>query len=344
MHVLVIGGTSFMGPEVIKRLFNLGHEVTVFHRGQTKSDLPPGVHEILGDRNELLSYRATIQKLEPDAVLDMICMTETQAKELVQTVDGIVNRIITASSQDVYRAFGLVNGTEKGAIEPVPIGEDGALRHNLYPQREFAKTEERRNYDKILVERTIMNHPTIEGTVIRLPAVYGPNDRAHRWYSFIKPMSDQRPWILLPESLADWRWTRGYVENMAEGIVQAVVDEQAKGKVYNLGENEAFTMKEWIKRLASSLHWKGKIVILPDSLLPEAYSWGINAEQDVIFTSDKIRNELGFKETVSLEEGLKRTIDWELKNPPETHGLDYEAEDEIMRLHHAKGAVLKVEN
>ncbi|MCQ6267558.1 NAD-dependent epimerase/dehydratase family protein [Fictibacillus sp. WQ 8-8] len=336
MRVLVIGGTSFMGPEVIKRLFNLGHEVTVFHRGQTRTELPAGVHEMLGDRNDLSSFRSKIQELKPDAVLDMICLTERQAKTLVQTLDGIVNRVIVASSQDVYRAFGLVNGTEKGAIEPVPIDENGVLRHNLYPHREFAKTEERRNYDKILVERVVMNAPGIEGTIIRLPAVYGPNDKQHRWYSFLKPMSDQRPYILLSESLAGWRWTRGYVENMAEGILQAVLNDQAKGKIYNLGENEAFTMKEWVKKLATSLQWKGKIVVLPDSKLTETYSWGINAEQDVIFTSDKIRSELGFTETVSLEDGLKRTIDWELKNPPETHGLDYEAEDEIMRLHHAK--------
>lgn len=336
MHVFVIGGTSFMGPKVIEQLLHSGHEVTVFHRGQTKGYLPSGRHEILGDRNDLPSYRTAIQQLKPDAVLDMICMTEQQARLLVQTLDGIVNRVIVASSQDVYRAFGLVNGTESGVIEPVPIDEDGALRHNLYPQIAFAKTEERRNYDKILVERTIMNHPTIQGTIIRLPAVYGPNDKAHRWYSYIKPMSDQRPYILLPESLADWRWTRGYVENMALGIVQAIVKDQAKGKIYNLGENDTFTMKEWVNKLASSLHWKGKIVVVPDSLLPETYSWGIDATQDAVFNSDKIRNELGFKERVSFEEGLKRTIDWELKNPPETHGLNYEAEDQVMKLHDAK--------
>lgn len=75
---------------------------------------------------------------------------------------------------------------------------------------------------------------------------------------------------------------------------------------------------------------------LPDDQLPEGYGWGINAEQHVIFTSDKIRRELGYKETVSFEEGLKRTIAWELQHPPEKLTLDYDAEDEIMKQWNAK--------
>ena len=40
MHILVIGGTNFMGPLVVRSLSEQGHEVTVFHRGQTQTDLP----------------------------------------------------------------------------------------------------------------------------------------------------------------------------------------------------------------------------------------------------------------------------------------------------------------
>ncbi|MDN4527389.1 NAD-dependent epimerase/dehydratase family protein [Fictibacillus fluitans] len=331
MHVFVIGGTRFMGPEVIKRLIGLGHKVTVFHRGKTKAELPSQVNTIQGDRNHLPSFRNKIQEIKPDAVLDMMCMTEIQANELLQTIDGIVNRVIVVSSQDVYRAFGRVNGTEDGEAEPVPIDENGELRHNLYPRRAFAENEETRMYDKILVERTIMDHHEIKGTVLRLPAVYGPNDPQHRWYSFIKPMSDQRPYILLAESFAGWRWTRGYVENMAEAIVQSILNPEAADKIYNVGEKDAWTTKEWIETFAPLLNWSGKIVVLPDDQLPEGYSWGINAEQHVIFTSDKIRHELGYNETVSFEEGLKRTIDWELQHPPEKQTLDYDAENKIMK-------------
>ena len=40
MKVLVIGGTNFIGPPLVRRLVALGHEVAVFHRGRTQADLP----------------------------------------------------------------------------------------------------------------------------------------------------------------------------------------------------------------------------------------------------------------------------------------------------------------
>ena len=42
MRVLVIGGTGFIGPYVVRRLVAQGHDVAVFHRGRTQADLPSG--------------------------------------------------------------------------------------------------------------------------------------------------------------------------------------------------------------------------------------------------------------------------------------------------------------
>jgi nucleoside-diphosphate-sugar epimerase len=51
MRVLVIGGTRFIGPRLVRRLVAAGHEVAVFHRGQSSALLPPAVRNFLGDRN-----------------------------------------------------------------------------------------------------------------------------------------------------------------------------------------------------------------------------------------------------------------------------------------------------
>jgi nucleoside-diphosphate-sugar epimerase len=39
VRVLVIGGSGFIAPHVVRRLSDGGHEVAVFQRGQTKADL-----------------------------------------------------------------------------------------------------------------------------------------------------------------------------------------------------------------------------------------------------------------------------------------------------------------
>ncbi len=69
MRILVIGGTRFMGPLVMRSLSKSGHEVTVFHRGQTRTDLPRGVKEFLGDRSSLTESAVELQRLAPEVVL-----------------------------------------------------------------------------------------------------------------------------------------------------------------------------------------------------------------------------------------------------------------------------------
>ena len=72
----------------------------------------------------------------------------------------------------------------------------------------------------------------LPGTVLRLPTVYGPGGYQHRLFEYLKRMDDGRPAILLGEGMASWRWTHGYVEDVALAVVLAVADEQAAGGVY----------------------------------------------------------------------------------------------------------------
>jgi len=70
MRILVIGGTAFTGPHVVRQLVREGHEVTLFHRGQTDAKLPKAVQRILGDRREWENYKDELRKVEPELVLD----------------------------------------------------------------------------------------------------------------------------------------------------------------------------------------------------------------------------------------------------------------------------------
>ncbi|MDA5109254.1 hypothetical protein O3V59_12850 [Brevibacillus thermoruber] len=44
MNVLVLGGTRFIGPHVVRQLVAAGHETALFNRGQSRPDisLPQG--------------------------------------------------------------------------------------------------------------------------------------------------------------------------------------------------------------------------------------------------------------------------------------------------------------
>ena len=336
MRILVIGGTRFMGPQVVRNLNEQDHDITLFHRGQTHADLPQGIKELHGDRHSLSTSASELRKLAPDVVLDMIPFSEHDAQQLMNTFIGIAGRVVAISSQDVYRAFGRVNRKESGPPDPLPITEDSPLRENLYPYRGVTPRQPddsgrwMDDYDKILVERLVMSNPNLPGTVLRLPAVYGPGDYQHRLFHFLKRMDDNRPAILLDENVARWRWTHGYVEDIASAIVLAVTDDRARGRIYNLGEPYTLTMAEWISSIGHLAGWQGRVITLPKDRLPTHLVEDIDASQDIVVDTTRIRKELEYREQVDPDEALRRTIVWERAHPPEKidpKEFDYAAED-----------------
>ncbi|MFD1673730.1 hypothetical protein [Alicyclobacillus fodiniaquatilis] len=89
---------------------------------------------------------------------------------------------------------------------------------------------------------------------------------------------------------------------------------------------------ERVVALGKLLGWTGQIVEVDSGFLPENMLRDFRMEQHWVVSSDRIRTELDFKETVSFFEGLQRTIDWELENQiNNTDQLlaDYRVEDEV---------------
>ena len=335
MKVLVIGGTNFIGPYVVRQLVEMGHEVTVFRRGETKTDLPEDVKWIKGDRHNLLDYKSEFQKLAPLVVLDMIPYTAKDAQAVVDTFEDIAERVVAISSSDVYRARDLIWQRETGIIDPTPLTEDSPLRSQLYPYRDLSDDPFAYDYDKIPVEQVYLSTTELPATIIRLPMVYGAGDYQHRLYPYIKRMDDERPAIVLEETIARWLGCYGYVENVARAIALAVSDEKAKGQVYNVCESP-ITVADLVKAIAKIINWQGEVVVVPKSQMPDNWEFEANLNQHWITDSTRIRTELGYTEIVSRHEALKRTIAWSRKHPPEDISLDnskllsYEDENAVL--------------
>jgi len=333
MRVLVIGGTKFIGPAAVARLHGMGHEVTVFHRGETESiDLHDMTH-LHGDRQHLADFTADFKRLAPDVVLDTVAYTERDAQTVMATFAGIARRIVVLSSMDVYRAYGRVKGSEPGPPDADPLTEDAPLRASLYP--DAADVPEARDYDNILVERAVMDDPALPATILRLPAVYGPHDYQHRLFPYLKRMADRRPVIVLDEQIARWRWTRGYVDNAAVAIALAVTDERASSRVYNVGEEQALTEAEWVRAIGRAAGWEGEVVVVPRDRLPVSLRWWGDAamEQEWSVDTTRIRAELGYAERVPRDEALWHTVAWERANLPADFPpalFDYAIEDAVV--------------
>ena len=336
MRVLVIGGTGFIGPHVVAALRARGHDVGVFHRGTRRVALPAGVASLFGDRREMAEHREALVAWAPEVVVDLILSSGRQAAALMAAFRGVARRVVAASSMDVYRACGVLHGLEAGGLEPLPLTETSALRSGaVYPpdrikmlQSVFAWLD-----DKSPAERAVLGDPALPGTVLRLPMVYGPGDPLHRFYALVKRMDDGRPAILYAEDFARWRGSKGYVENVGQAIALAASDERAAGRVYNVAEPEARTELDWAERVAEARGWRGRLVTLPRERTPAHLLLPGNAAQHWVASARRIRDELGYREEVPFDEGLRRTIEWERAHAPaavDPRQFDYAAEDRAL--------------
>lgn len=285
-----------MGPHVVRKLAAGGHDVTVFHRGTGCSDAT----HVHGDRANLP------RNLHGDVVIDMWCMTEAHARTANELFRD--ERRVVISSADVYRQYDGLRGRHDGPPDPTPLREDAPLRAMLYPYRNArraAGTDDFYNdYDKILVERTLAGPRT---TILRLPAVYGPNDEQHRFAGWLTQMDGGSDVIRIDERQADWRWTRGFSENVADAIVLAALDERAAGKTYNVGEPDAPTDEEWLRMLSEVARWGGRIERGQnvEGTLPTHFEYDLETD------TTAIRHDLGYVERIPRKEALARTVAWE---------------------------------
>jgi nucleoside-diphosphate-sugar epimerase len=272
MRILLIGGTGFIGPYVARELADRGHDLTLFHRGQHESPL-------LSSIQHFRSAQAAIPVLN-------FPMGEADARAAVRTFAGRVQRLVALSSGDVYRAYGRFSGLEPGPAEQGLLTEDSPLRSILYPYRSQAKSQDELFYfyDKILVERHVLGQALLPATVLRLPKVYGPGGNA------------DLATIYGYRNRSGWRWTHGYVENVAAAIALAALHPAAANRVYNVGEVYTPSVAE-------------RLEDLPSSPVPVAEAVGFDFRNDIAYDTTRIRKELGYVELVSYEEGLKRTLD-----------------------------------
>ncbi len=287
MNILLIGGTRFIGPHVVRQLAERGDSVTVYHRGEHEAALPDNVRHVRQPEAAMpiRSFPAQLLTPQPDVVIHMIAMGKADAQAAMNFFRGNTGRVIWISSGDVYRAYGRFIGIEPGPIEPGLLTEESPLRGVFYPYRDPAKPADDfvNFYEKILVERVAFSDRQLPGTVLRLPKVYGPGENGDlaTVYGF--------------RNHPQWRWTHGFVENVAAAIVLAAHHPAAAHRIYNVGEEHTPTIAE---RMAN----------LPPSNLPTNTDTKFNFEQDIAYETTRIREELGYHETISERLAMQRLL------------------------------------
>lgn len=184
MRYLVLGGSRFVGRHVVEALLARGHQVTVFHRGQTAV---PGwatqVERRLGDRR--ISLEALAQGTW-DVVIDTCGYLPSEVRSAAQVLKGRAGHYVFISSVSAY------------ADATRPNDETSALG-TLEDQS--TETVDGRTYGplKALCEQVLMQEwGAGHCTVIRPGLVVGPHDPTQRFTWWPARVSMAQPGELIP--------------------------------------------------------------------------------------------------------------------------------------------------
>jgi 2'-hydroxyisoflavone reductase len=215
MRILIVGGTAFVGRYIAQAAVDGGHDVTVFHRGKTGSDLFPQAAHLVGDRDRDLSALADGWW---DATIDVCAYFPRQVRSLAAALGRRGGRHVLISSVSAYKV-----PLRWGYEESAPLADCAD------PEAEFVTVE---NYGglKAECERAAGELYGAEVLIIRPTYVIGPHDNLHRftWWvdrlarggTVLAPGQPEDP-IQVIDARDQGTWAVGLVERSVTGAFHA---------------------------------------------------------------------------------------------------------------------------
>ncbi|MHA1671684.1 MAG: NAD-dependent epimerase/dehydratase family protein [Promethearchaeota archaeon] len=319
--ILITGGTGFIGISLVKKLYDLGHEITLLKR--EKSDLSPfkelsKIKYINGDVRDIESIKNAIEGIEIIYHLAAYTGIWARKKSIYHDINvkGTENVATIALEKDIPLLY-VSSFTALGPTPPEPVDETHENTH-FYMEYERSKHQAKKLIKNFIPKglKVLIFYPGI---------VFGPGD----FNLFGRMLFDVMRGKILPlgicpgkgESMACF----SYVKDISNILVQSLERNDLYGEDFILG-GENIKFKEYLDLIADISRGK-KAKKLP-FWITVVYAWLLEVvafftkkppyltrptlrsiKYHRAYSSKKAIDQLGYKIT-PLKEALEETIKW----------------------------------
>ena len=254
MHVLILGGTIFLGRHLVEAAQKRGHTITLFNRGKHQPELFPDVEKLRGDRTVEADLETAFAGRHFDAVIDTC---------------GYVPRIVRLSAQqlsDKAKIYCFISSVSVYAeMKTAALTEESPVGTLADPTVEEV-TGETYGPLKVLCEQASEDAFPGRTLVIRPGLIVGPHDpsdrftywphRAARGGEMLAPGDGSQPIQIID------------VRDLAEWTIHLL--EQEKTGVYNaVGSDTPLTMKETLETCCRESGTDAHLMWVPEAFLTE---------------------------------------------------------------------------
>lgn len=307
MNVLVTGGAGFIGSHIAEALLNAGHRVIIvdnLHTGD-RANVPAGATFYEAD----IVDQARLDKIFADERIEAIShqaalanVRESMSDPIEYARVNVIGSLVLLELARKYKCRKIVFASTGGAV----YGEGDSPDDSLLPFTEASKAQPKDNYgtNKLSVEYHLdLYHKNYElpYVALRYPNVYGPRQNSKGEAGviaiFAAAMLAGQPTRITGDGGQTRDFT--YVGDIARANLLALNSD--KVGIYNVGTGVPTSINSVHEHLTEITHYNQEPSYTPRPL------------GEVVATyldSSKAKRDLGWEAEVSLQEGLRRTIEW----------------------------------
>ncbi len=307
LKILILGGTSFLGPHQISYALSRGHSISTFTRGRTKPTIHKAIFDkvesLIGDRENDLS---ALENRQWDVVIDnsgrKTAWTEKTAN-LLKEKSGIYLYI---SSTGVYFPYPVGNIKEdtKVLLETPGDVKDAGVKMS-YDYGVMKANSELKAQEAFGKDRTIVVRPTY---------MFGPGDLTNRFIHW--PIRLSKGGSILVPGQKDDPVQYIDVRDVAEWCIR-LAENKAAGTYNAVGPADAATMQEFVKKASLAFDVDSKFIYITDYnflkehkiyyivpwIMQDEYSYGSAR----VNTDKAKKNGLTYR---NLKDSVKEMHDW----------------------------------
>jgi UDP-glucose 4-epimerase len=303
-RVLVTGGAGFVGSNLVKRLLRDGAKVTVLDdlfTGRLENLPPSGFEFVQGSVTDV----PLVDKHVPGheivfhaAARNIVVSTRNPREDFETNIGGTLNVLMAARAAKTRRVLYTSSTSVYGNPRYLPINEDDRL--SLLTPYAVSKLGGE-NYCQAFYESY-----DLPVSAVRYSNIFGPGQDPENPYcgvvaKFIESLFAGKP----PVIHGDGNQTRDftYIDDAVEATVLAATSDRALGEVFNVGTG----METRVNELAAAL-----IKIVGVDVTPEHRDRrDVDNIRRRVVNIEKTRRALRWVPEVTLEEGLRRTVEWQ---------------------------------
>ena len=311
MNILVTGGLGLIGHNVVIRLQQLGHQVSIVDNKTNYGIIPQAeIDYLISEREKKIGNNSfvyakdisnadDIDKIfnieEPEIVIHMASFPRQKVVNSNPALgsrtmsEGLLNLLETCNKYEVRKFIYMSSSMVYGDFTD-DVREDAICKpQGQYGIMKLAGEWLVRDYSR----RTNLVH-----TIIRPSAVYGPLDVEDRVISKFLLTAMRGGVLKVNGEKETLDFT--YVDDAADGIVAAALSDNTENKTYNITKSHSVTLLK-AAQIALSLAGGGTLVVKDkDKDFPSRGALNIDAA----------RKDFGFSPKVDVEEGFQNYYNW----------------------------------